>query len=136
MVILGAFCFAMTMLFIHDLAKKISSIVNLHYSYLSHIVATALLANFYTPAIAFEQINGTFIFAFTGLVLFALFTQYMIFTATSLKRPSHTMPFGYVTIVTTISADLFIFNIKFDLLQVIGIVLTSVGLLSKFLVSE
>jgi len=46
------------------------------------------------------------------------------------------MPFGYVTIVTTISADLFIFNIKFDLLQVIGIVLTSVGLLSKFLVSE
>lgn len=60
----------------------------------------------------------------------------MIFAATSLKKPSHTMPFGYVTIVVTFLADLFIFRTRFDILQVIGIILTSVGLLSKFLVNE
>jgi hypothetical protein len=77
-----------------------------------------------------------FILTFILLVIFALFTQNLIFAATSLKKPSHTMPFGYLTIVATFLADLFVFNIQFDLLQVIGIALTSVGLLSKFLVSE
>lgn len=62
--------------------------------------------------------------------------QYMIFAASSLKKPSHTMPFGYVAIMTTFFADVCYFGVTFNPLQIIGIVLTSVGLLSKFFISE
>ena len=46
MVLYAAFCFAMTMLYIHDIGKKVSTIVNLHYSYMGHMILTCFLANF------------------------------------------------------------------------------------------
>jgi drug/metabolite transporter (DMT)-like permease len=136
MVIVGAVCFSITMIYIHDIGKKLSSIVNLHYSYIGHMFLTAVIGNFDNPVVDFSEIDPTFVLAFCGLVLSALLTQYMIFAATALKKPSKTMPFGYVAIVTTFTADVWLFGITFDFLQIIGMVLTSVGLLSKFLIGD
>lgn len=132
--IIAALCFSMTMIYIHDTAKSITNIVNLHYSYIGHMILTSILANFDAPHIDIYSIKFSFCLAFVGVVVFALFTQYMLFAATSLKKPSYTMPFGYVAIIVSFTADLLIFDIKFNLLQVVGILLTSVGLLSKYIV--
>lgn len=54
MVVLAALCFSMTMLYIHDLSKKISTIQNLHYSYMGHMTLCSILSNFDAPTIEFE----------------------------------------------------------------------------------
>lgn len=43
------------------------------------------------------------------------------------------MPFGYVTVLVGFLADLYLFDISFDLSIIIGILLTSAGLLSEYL---
>jgi drug/metabolite transporter (DMT)-like permease len=63
----------------------------------------------------------------------ALITQYMIFTSTSLKKPSYTMPLGYLTIITTFLADIIFFQTSFGAWQISGMILTSVGLFGKLL---
>lgn len=75
----------MTMLYIHDLSKKISTIVNLHYSYMGHMTLTSIISNFHHPTVEFAAIDAYFLFAFALVVVFALLTQYMIYAATSLK---------------------------------------------------
>ena len=46
------------------------------------------------------------------------------------------MPFGYVCIVTSYLADLFIFGSKFQLVPMLGIFLTSAGLIGDFLLNR
>jgi drug/metabolite transporter (DMT)-like permease len=44
------------------------------------------------------------------------------------------MPFGYVTIIGSALIDFFIFGNKFDVLTIIGMLLTSCGLFVKLMV--
>lgn len=134
MVLFSAFCFAMAMLYVHDVAKKMSTIANLHYSYIGHMLLTGIIANFQAPTIIFENIDVQFCFMFLLLILLALVAQYMIFAATTLKKPSYTMPLGYLGILVSFLADIFYFGVKFNFLSVLGLILTSIGLLSKFLI--
>ena len=46
------------------------------------------------------------------------------------------MPFGYVTVVIGFIADIYLFGTKFSLLGAVGIVLTSTGLLSGYLITK
>ena len=46
------------------------------------------------------------------------------------------MPFGYVAIMFGFIADIYLFKTEFSWLAVIGIILTSSGLLSGYLVSK
>lgn len=73
-------------------------------------------------------------FRFILLIFLALTTQYMIVMATTLKKPSYTMPFGYFGLVVGFIADIFYFNTSFNLLTIIGMILTSGGLLSKLFI--
>jgi drug/metabolite transporter (DMT)-like permease len=50
------------------------------------------------------------------------------------KKPSYMMPFGYITIAGSALVDFLIFNVSFSLLTIIGILLTSCGLLIKLIV--
>jgi drug/metabolite transporter (DMT)-like permease len=97
---------------------------------------TSILANFEAPTIDFDEVNFKLIFAFFLVVVFAMLTQYMIFAASSLKEPSLTMPFGYLAIIVGFIADTIFFEITFNMLSVLGILLTSAGLLSKLFISE
>lgn len=65
-----------------------------------------------------------------------MITQYGIFYATTLKKPSLTMPLGYLGIIVGFIADIFYFGFKFNFLSIVGIFLTSSGLLSKFFIAE
>ena len=46
------------------------------------------------------------------------------------------MPFGYVGVATGFIADIYLFDVSFNLLAVLGIFLTSGGLLSGFLLQK
>jgi hypothetical protein len=46
------------------------------------------------------------------------------------------MPFGYVGVATGFIADIYLFDISFGFLAVVGIFLTSGGLLSGFLIQR
>lgn len=136
LVIFGAFCFSMTMIYIHDLAHKITTIVNLHYSYVSHILVCGVLSNLHPPTVDSQRIDLQLVLAFVVVVAFALTTQYMIFTATTLKPPSHTMPFGYLGVVVGFTADIVFFGSKFNAYTIVGMLLTSLGLISKLFVAD
>jgi drug/metabolite transporter (DMT)-like permease len=56
--------------------------------------------------------------------------------ATLIKKASYIMPFGYISIVFASICDIIIFKISFDWISVIGMVMTSVGLISKLLVPQ
>ncbi len=73
---------------------------------------------------------------FFGLVCSALLCQYMIFASNSLMKPSRVMPFGYLSVITSFLADLYIFEADFNFWTVIGIILTSLGLIGKFLLEK
>ena len=53
-----------------------------------------------------------------------------------MEKPSTTMPLGYAGVVMGFFIDIFYFKEDFNWLMIIGIVLTSVGLLSKWCLHE
>ena len=46
------------------------------------------------------------------------------------------MPLGYVCVIIGFLADVYLFDIDFGVLPILGILLTSAGLLSGYLVSQ
>jgi len=56
--------------------------------------------------------------------------------AIMIKKPSHIMPFGYITIILASLIDYAYFGTEFNILSIIGMILTSSGLLIKIFVPE
>lgn len=110
--------------------------INLHYSYVSHLLLTGILSNLEPPYIDVSKITIGLGFAFVMVVILALLAQYMIFAAASLKEPSYTMPLGYLSIVIGFLADIIFFKVDFNSYTVIGMLLTSAGLLSKLFLAD
>jgi len=73
---------------------------------------------------------------FAGVVVSALLCQYMIFASNSLMKPSRVMPFGYISVIVSFVADIYIFKAEFNFLAVLGILLTSLGLIGKYLLEK
>lgn len=71
-----------------------------------------------------------------GLVAFAYLTQNLVTRAIYLKKASYIMPFGYISIVVAFISDIVFFDASFDWISILGMILTSAGLLSKLLVKE
>ena len=71
-----------------------------------------------------------------SIALAGFVAQTLIFLASSLKKPSLMMPFGYCGVATGFIADVYLFGTQFTLLSAIGIFLTSGGLLSGFLLQK
>ena len=46
------------------------------------------------------------------------------------------MPFGYISIVFATLSDILFFGASFDLLSVIGMIMTSAGLFSQLLIDD
>jgi len=68
------------------------------------------------------------------LVISAYFAQLMNSRAIYLKKPSLIMPFGYTGIILAFLIDIIFEGAQFDFYSVIGIIMTSSGLLSTFIV--
>lgn len=70
------------------------------------------------------------------MVLAGWLAQLCLITANSIAKPSKTMPLGYVTVIVGFIADIYLFKIKFTLLPVFGMFLTSTGLLGDFIINK
>ena len=68
-----------------------------------------------------------------GVIVSSFFSQYSIFLANSIKSPSLVMPLGYASVVVGFWADVYLFGNEFTTLTVVGMFLTSAGLLSGYL---
>ena len=97
------------MIFMHDSAKYVPTVVNLHYSYMGHMFFSSMFANFHQPLVEFKSFDVFYGLMFLGVLCSALLCQYMIFASSSLMKPSRVMPFGYVGVVVSFIADLYIF---------------------------
>jgi drug/metabolite transporter (DMT)-like permease len=65
-----------------------------------------------------------------------LASQYLVFAANTLMKPSNMMPFGYASVATGFIADMYIFDTTIGLIPAIGIILTSTGLLGEFFLAS
>lgn len=70
------------------------------------------------------------------LVICAYACQVTVTRAIYLKKASNIMPFNYISIVLATFTDIMFFGASFDFISVIGMALTSMGLVSKLIVPE
>ena len=108
--LISAFCNALNFYFVHGLAKKIDSMVNMHYSHLGNMFVSGFLCNFSPKAMNPLDFNSKFILLIILVAVVGIFAQNLIFLANSLKKPSLMMPFGYVGVTTGFFIDLFLFD--------------------------
>jgi len=127
----GAIGFAMASIYIHDQAKIVPRSVNLHYSYYGHILLASLFSQYSHPIIIFESISVYHVFLFVCMIAMSLLFQNLLFLAVSLQKPSNILPFGYCGVLVSFLADVYYFHTSFSLLSVVGMLLTSIGLLGK-----
>ena len=71
-----------------------------------------------------------------AVLIFGWATQALGYEASRMKKPSQVMPFSYVAIIFSFWADVYLFDIKFGFYSIFGMILTSSGLLSKFLIEK
>lgn len=130
---ISAFTYALNLHFVHSLAKKIDPMVNMHYSHLGNLFASGVLCNINPKRMDPSKFTVTFIVIILCMSIVGIFAQNLVFLANSLKKPSLMMPFGYVGVITGFLIDLYLFGTEFTMITVLGIFLTSGGLLSGFL---
>lgn len=134
--ICAAFAYAIQLHMIHSTAKKIDQMINVHYSHVGSIMISGILCNMAPQTMPIESYEIEFILLLTGIAATGIFSITFIFMANSLKKPSLMMPFGYVGVATGLLADIYLFDAPFTLLTFMGVVLTSGGLLSGFLLHK
>lgn len=71
---------------------------------------------------------------FILLAIVAYACQVTITRAVYLKKASYVMPFNYISIVLATLSDILLFGASFDFISVIGMILTSLGLVSKLII--
>ena len=131
--LISAFFRAMNMHLIHGLAKKNHPFVTIHYSHIGFFVLNSVMCNVHPVKISWDQIGWFMGFVLAAIVVTAILSQYSIFLANSLRSPSLVMPFGYASVVVSFLADVYLFDTDFSLLPVVGMLLTSAGLMSGYL---
>ena len=122
--------------FIHSLAKKIEPLVNIHYSHIGWMITSSVLGNFQPLHVSLEKIDINLILLCIAVIFLSFFALYFIIIANTLRKPSHMMPFGYAGVATGFLADIYMFDIDFTYLSMIGVFLTSGGLFSEYLISR
>lgn len=133
--VIGAFCNAFSMFILHELKGKVSNLITLQYFYITQTFITGLLQNFEEFELK-KELDIYFLLSVFGLVFFAYLTQNLITRAIYIKKASYIMPFGYIGIVVAFVFDLIFYDISFDWLSILGMILTSTSLLSKLLIKE
>ena len=70
------------------------------------------------------------------LIGFTYSSQILFFRALYLKKPSFIWPLGYTSVIFAVVMDAILFGYTFNVAAIIGIGLTSSGLLMKLLLDE
>ena len=125
---------AIAMHMLHSLKGKVTTQISLQYFYIAQIFLTGLIQNF-APISLPETVPLEFFLGMAALVGCAYLTQNLMTRAVYLKKASLIMPFGYAGIVFASIYDI-LSGEHFDFLSIVGMVLTSAGLMSKLLIKE
>jgi hypothetical protein len=134
--IFAAFGHALNLHLIHGSAKKVDQMLNVHYSHTGNIIFSGIICNMAPQVMPAESYTLEFFLLLLGISLTGIFSITFIFMANSLKKPSVMMPFGYVGVATGFLADIYLFDTSFTFLTFMGVVLTSGGLMSEFLLHK
>lgn len=132
----SAFGYALNMLLIHILAKAVTPSLNIHQSNIGFLLMSSLLCSFTPNHLESTDITFKLVLELLAIVVIGYMTQFLIIRANSIKKPSYVMPFGYVSVVAGFLADIFLFKTQFSFLAIVGMALTSVGLLGEYLKSR
>lgn len=116
MVIASAFLVACAFIVIHDTAKQIDSFVNLHYTYMGHILVTGLSGQFHQFHFDYQQLTWVHSAMLLCFVCFGWAAQAFVYEASRIKKPSVVMPFCYIAILFSFAADVYLFDIDFGAL--------------------
>ena len=135
LVLVAAFMFALNMHYIHSLAKVIHPYVNAHYSHFGFLLINGVMCNLSPYRLQREDASWSLVLIVLAIVVVTVLTQYSITLANTFKSPSLVMPFGYMTVLVSFWADVYLFGTEFTLLPIVGMLLTSIGLLSGYLVN-
>lgn len=125
----AALGYALNMLLIHVIAGKVSPTLNLHQSNVGFLLMSCFLCSVNPHPIDPQDVNVSLIVQVLGIVPIGYFAQFLIIRANNIAKPSDVMPFGYASVMVGFVADVVLFGTTFKLLQIVGILLTSVGLL-------
>ena len=101
---------------------------------MGHMAVTSMVQVVHHPTIDYEAINLTKISIFIAYLFFGWASQLFVYEANRIKKPSRVTPFSYITIIASFIADLYIFGISYNFIAIVGIILTSSGLLGKYLI--
>ena len=136
--ILVALGHATNMHLIFTLSKKakVHPFINLYYSHLGHVFVNGIMNNFYPKTIPSSSFTFGMVLTVLAVTVSTLIAQGGIVLASSIKSPSLVMPFGYVGVLVGFVADRVLFGTSFTLLPILGILMTSSGLLSGYLLSR
>ena len=108
--LIAALAHAMNMHYIHALAKKVHTFVNVHYSHIGFLVVNSLLSMVFPSRLHWSEVSWELIGLLVGIFLATILTQYAMFLANSIKSPSLVMPFGYVGVIVGFAADIYLFD--------------------------
>jgi len=134
--LLSASANALNLHFVHGLSKSIHPFVNMFYSHVGFLIINSFMCNLYPAQLEPEAITPSFVVIMLAIIFFGFVTQFLIYLANALLKPSLVMPLGYVCIVVGFLADVYLFGTDFGFLPMLGILMTSAGLLSGYLVSK
>lgn len=70
------------------------------------------------------------------IISILLVSQTMFYAAVTMTKISYVFPFCYVGIIASIFVDKFYFNENIDFFQIVGILLTSLGLISQLIIEK
>lgn len=141
MVLLGAFFSALSLILLHDLRNSCHELVALQHSYFfqflfNYLLYVTFFGNFVEHAEEIREIGikeaGQILVLFVLLVGFAFSAQYLRVRSIYLCSPALVMPFNYVTVILGVAIDLLVFGSHYNGPIVLGMILASLGLFSKF----
>lgn len=122
--------------YIYGLSKFIHPLVNMIFSHLGFIAISTILTNFQPFRAKAEDFTITYLFQLALIVISGFGAQYCLFMANSMIKPSKAMPLGYISVIVGFLADVYLFDTNFTILPVIGMFLTSAGLLTDIILSK
>ena len=112
---------------------KTDSTTSLEYLYIVQALMAGGSLNF-TTVILSQPIGLKFILSIIGICVLGYTIQTCITRATMQKKTSHIMPIGYIGITFSFIIDVVVYKVNFDWISLSGMILTSLGLLSKLFI--
>ena len=117
----------------YALKGRVSSVKIVSQLYIVQALMGSFQLNF-VPTELKKPIGVSFFVALCFMIVLSYWVQTLSTRATLLMKPSILMPFNYVGIIASFMVDILLYHASFDFYSIIGMLLTSAGLLSRLFI--